>query len=231
MSLEALSGYGSKDNEDIKISNKSLTVPDSWSVIEKAKLNGISGFTHVIDLLAESSGGKRIGILFVTEDEASLYEALGRIQIMKNDLNVPLRLVICVPDQMVNVATSLAVSPEILIVNEIRYRNARINKSDSSVTKANSKNSSDYMRKERVKRDRMKIMLDVLNLLQNQDSRITNIIYRCNLNYRMASDLLEEMIRKNYVQVIRNRNDPPAYAVTKDGEEALKTARKLYGSI
>ncbi len=231
MSPGALSGYGSKDTEGPTISNGSLTVPDSWSVIEKAKLNGISGFTHVIDFLAESKSGVKIGILFVTEDEAAIYEALGKVHIMKSDLREPVNIVVCVPEWIGNIATSLAVSSKISIVNEVRYRNTRISKIASSVTKASSKNSSDYTKKERVKRDRMKIMLDVLNLLQDQDSRITNIIYKCNLNYRMASDLLDEMIRKNYVQVIRNQDNPPAYSVTKDGEEALKTARKLYGSV
>ena len=231
MSTEALLRYDTNDTEKLTVSHGSLTVPASWSIFEKAKINGISGFTHIIDSLAESPMGKKIGILLVTEDEASVYEAIGKIHIMKNDLNVPIQLVMCVPIEMTRITTSLADSPEVLIVNEVWYGKTRINKNSSTATNSNSRVSSDYVKKERVKRDRMKIMLDVLNLLQDQDSRITNIIYKCNLNYRMASDLLDEMIKKNYVQVIRNHNDPPAYAVTKDGEEALKTARKLYGSV
>jgi len=230
MSSEALLGYGTKHVEKLTISNGLLTVPESWSVNERAKIKGASGFTHIIDCLAESPTGQRLGVLFVTEDEASVYEALGKIHIMKSDLKVPMQLVMCVPYQMIRITTSLADSPEVLIVNEVRYGKTVITKNGSAGA-TSSKASADYVKKERVKRDRMRIMLDVLNLLQDQDSRITNIIYKCNLNYRMASDLLDEMIKKNYVQVIRNQNDPPAYAVTKDGEEALKTARKLYGSV
>ena len=226
-----LLGNGTRDMGELTVSSGALIVPESWSVTERAKIKGISGFTHIIDCLAESPTGKKIGILLVTEDEASLYEAFGKIHIMKSDLKIPIQLAMCVPNEMTRIATSLADSPDVLVVNEIWYGKTRINKNGSSVAIPSSKATPDYVKKERVKRDRMRIMLDVLNLLQDQDSRITNIIYKCNLNYRMASDLLNEMIKKNYIQVIRNRNDPLAYAVTKDGEEALKTARKLYGSV
>ena len=60
-------------------------MPASCSIFENAKIKGISGFTHIIDSLAESPMGKKIGILLVTEDEASVYEAIGKIHIMKND--------------------------------------------------------------------------------------------------------------------------------------------------
>ena len=165
MSTEALLRYDTNDTEKLTVSHGSLTVPASWSIFENAKIKGISGFTHIIDSLAESPMGKKVGILLVTEYEASVYEAIGKIHIMKNDLKVPIQLVMCVPIEMARIANSLVDSPEVLIVNEVWYGKTRINKNSSTAANSNSKVPSDYVKKERVKRDRMKIMLDVLNLL------------------------------------------------------------------
>ena len=119
-------GNGTRDMGELTVSSGALIVPESWSVTERAKIKGISGFTHIIDCLAESPTGKKIGILLVTEDEASLYEAFGKIHIMKSDLKIPIQLAMCVPNEMTRIATSLADSPDVLVVNEIWYGKTRI---------------------------------------------------------------------------------------------------------
>ena len=77
------------------------------------------------------------------------------------------------------------------------------------------------------KRQKMEIMKDVLHFIRGQDcTGITSIIYKCNLNYNTALKMIDELIKKDYLQV-ENIENKKIFTVTNKGESFLETFASL----
>ena len=75
------------------------------------------------------------------------------------------------------------------------------------------------------RRDRSKIMIDILSLTrQEEGAGITKIIYKCNLNYRAALSFIEEMKDRGLIQMLENEFKQKRYTITGEG---LKTLSEL----
>ena len=73
----------------------------------------------------------------------------------------------------------------------------------------------------------MEIMKDVLHFIRGQDcTGITSIIYKCNLNYNTALKMIDELIKKDYLQV-ENIENKKIFTVTNKGESFLETFASL----
>jgi len=77
------------------------------------------------------------------------------------------------------------------------------------------------------RRDKFLVMINIMELLDSGESRITNIIYKCNLNYKTASKVIDEMIKRGYIRTDTARG-AKEYSITNVGTEALVNLRKYY---
>jgi predicted transcriptional regulator len=72
------------------------------------------------------------------------------------------------------------------------------------------------------KRDRLKIIYDILKAVQDKNNRIkpTHILYKSNLSHQMMEEYLKELMAKEFL--IENRNgDSKTYSLTQKGYNYL----------
>ena len=79
----------------------------------------------------------------------------------------------------------------------------------------------------RTKRSKVDIQREILeSIISNPTTSITKIVYRCNLNYRYCTNLISEMLKLNYLQMIEDESGM-RYTATTRGIEYLGNLRKL----
>ncbi len=73
-------------------------------------------------------------------------------------------------------------------------------------------------------RDRISIMIDVLNVARNYSDgvRITHIMYKANLNYRMAMDIVRYLMKKDMMESL-DAHETLYYRITERGIHFLDT--------
>ncbi len=204
--------------------------PNVWTLKQKVSLKGKSGINHHVDFYCESKDGGKIIILKTDKDYGSIYEIVGKVQILMAEKYSDLTFIMCSCDEnhgsLINAVKMIGA----IIIKNFRL-GSELFTADSGKPSAKDsfvrRNTSGSMR---MRRDRMRIMLDVMELLNERSSRITNIIYKCNLNYRTANELLDELIKKNYVQLRSDNYNESSYSLTKAGSDALQNVRKMYST-
>ncbi|EQB68140.1 MAG: hypothetical protein AMDU1_APLC00033G0021 [Thermoplasmatales archaeon A-plasma] len=204
--------------------------PKVWILKKKASLKGKSGINHHVDFYCESKDGGKIIILKADKDYVSIYEIIGKVQILTTEEYTDMIFIMCSCDvnhgNLINAMKMIGAT----IIKNFRFGSELFTAdSEKSLVKDSigRRNTPGTMR---LRRDRMRIMLDVMELLNEHSSRITNIIYKCNLNYRTANELLDELIKKNYVQLRKDNENESSYSLTKAGSDALQSVRKMYSA-
>ena len=71
-------------------------------------------------------------------------------------------------------------------------------------------------------------MAEIMQLLSRDSQGITSIIYRCNLNYRSAIRVLDELIARKYVEMRKDQEMKTSYEITSEGMDALKMIKRFY---
>ncbi len=78
------------------------------------------------------------------------------------------------------------------------------------------------------RRDKSKIIVDILSLTgQENGAGITKIIYKCNLNYKSAVTILDDMKNKNLVELVNDKAKKSHYVITKEGLKALDDLNRI----
>lgn len=78
------------------------------------------------------------------------------------------------------------------------------------------------------RRDKSKIIYDILSLTgQENGAGITKIIYKCNLNYKSAMTILDDMKNKNLVELVKEKSTKSTYVITKEGLKALDDLNRI----
>ncbi|WP_188679377.1 DUF4364 family protein [Thermogymnomonas acidicola] len=82
-------------------------------------------------------------------------------------------------------------------------------------------------------RDRSEIIMDILRIAKEEQdgAKITRLIYKANLNYRIAKDILDDLIEKNLVEVVESEGHA-YYRPTSKGLQVLELLEKygIFGS-
>jgi predicted transcriptional regulator len=78
------------------------------------------------------------------------------------------------------------------------------------------------------RRDKSKIIYNILSLTgQENGAGITKIIYKCNLNYKSAMTILDDMKNKNLVELVKEKSTKSTYVITKEGLKALDDLNRI----
>ncbi|NPV62207.1 MAG: DNA-binding protein [Methanotrichaceae archaeon] len=77
-----------------------------------------------------------------------------------------------------------------------------------------------------MRRDKLKIILDILDIC-NSSANKTKIVYRANLNFKMANLYLEIMTKEGLLE-IDGGDSGKLYSTTTKGRELLSDVRQIY---
>lgn len=214
------------DMEGIYIERGELILdPGLWKISTNRELQGKSGIKHLVSHYGECSTGASFIMLESDCSYQSLLRAIGTLHVMKMDLGSSHSFVLCNE------------------FGDLWHMNLDLSKTEVKIVKAvrlkgqdNGENRHIFSPKDyrlpgpqsRAKRDRTAIMAEIMQLLSRDRQGITSIIYRCNLNYRSATRVLDELITRRYVEMKKDDEMKTSYEITNEGMDALKMIKRFY---
>lgn len=195
--------------------------PEVWELQINKSLVGKSGISHMLDFLATSDHGR---ILFLNADcnANSILSITGKLHALKLDLGIEKGFIVCgnFQEGRENINGLPVITDQIISGVRLRRTLQIGTYDDTQVTPAFQHMSSN------IKRDRTKIIADIMQLLSTERNGITGIIYKCNLNYKSATRIINDLMEKKYVEIQKN-NEKSLYSLTPDGLEILKAISKF----
>lgn len=115
------------------------------------------------------------------------------------------------------------------IVSSIIMTHSGENRPVSHFSLRSSDTSDGVSHSTRKKRDRTAIIKEILQLAKHYENLgITKIIYKCNLNYLSAKNLLDEMIDRELLEIVSSETSNKAYRITGVGQSTLKKLVSLW---
>jgi predicted transcriptional regulator len=90
------------------------------------------------------------------------------------------------------------------------------------------------------RRSKLEIMINVLNVIQDGETKPTRIMYGANLSWKICSEILDSLVSQELVEIIdisestrkRDRRTNTVYKITPKGQNVLRyfhTAKTLMG--
>ncbi len=76
------------------------------------------------------------------------------------------------------------------------------------------------------KRDKAAVVRDIINLLEDHECKITELVYKCNLNYSRATELIDELMVKKMI-VVDNHEGTKVFRATREGSEFVRKLSSL----
>ena len=76
------------------------------------------------------------------------------------------------------------------------------------------------------KRDKTAVVRDIINLLEDHECKITELVYKCNLNYARATELIDELMVKKMI-VADIHDGRKVFRVTREGTEFVRKLSSL----
>jgi predicted transcriptional regulator len=91
------------------------------------------------------------------------------------------------------------------------------------------------------RRSKLEIMINVLNVIQDGESKPTRIMYGANLSWKICSDILDSLVSQELVETMdtseskrkRDKRTSIVYSITPKGQNVLRyfhTAKTLMGT-
>ncbi|MCL4340679.1 MAG: hypothetical protein M1431_01085 [Candidatus Thermoplasmatota archaeon] len=198
-----------------------------WKLETNVEMEGKSGIRHIIQYYGESEKGSNFIMIGADCSYPSMLKAIGTLHVLRMDLGSGLAFVLCQDfGGLWKINLDLS-KTDVRIVRGIKFSGPpmiAMERGGTSISKKEYLNNPG----QKSKRDRTAIMAEIMQLL-SQDSRgITSIIYHCNLNYRSATKVLDELIAKKYVEMRKDHELKASYEITSEGMDALKMIRRFY---
>ncbi len=78
-----------------------------------------------------------------------------------------------------------------------------------------------------MRRDKLKIMIDILEICDEDSINKTKVVYRANINFNVAGTYLDMLRNETLVEVV-NPGPREKYRTTKKGKEMLKNIKQVY---
>lgn len=78
-----------------------------------------------------------------------------------------------------------------------------------------------------MRRDRLKILLCILDICDENGSNKTKIVYGANINFKVAGMYLNLLINEGMVEII-NPGPRERYLATEKGKEMLESLKQVY---
>ena len=197
--------------------------PEIWELSAGKTLSGKSGVQHNVDFLAESGNGRMI-FLNARCSADSILEVTGKLHAVRLDLGVEKGFIICsgFHDNRDILKGNQGITD--LIISGVKL--GKLARYPRETTEPETKPFAGQHSYVSLKRDRTKIIADIMQLLNSEKNGITGIIYKCNLNYNSATRIINDLLDKKYIELQKD-DRKSFYSLTPDGREVLKVMNKL----
>lgn len=218
--------YDNMSENGLRMESGTLFVDSSiWNIDKKIVIFGVSQLCYYIDYLGYNREGDKFVVLDNSSKKGVVLEEALMIMSMKVDVQIPTMFVIVPSDEGVQKHRSSLGQRGIIPIREIVIPEPPEQNTGPLVVHEERGETRKPFASQR--RDRLSVMVDIMELLDDRGSRITNIIYKCNLNYRSGLKIIDELIKKGYVKT-EVEESVTKYSITQSGSEALMYLRK-YG--
>lgn len=207
---------------------------EKWRIQFGAVIRGKSGVMHTFDAVLESRTDDRIAtVLFLKETDENKSEKLMYHRVKSDDVSAYANYVILDHDLDARTDTikemcqlkEFKVNPSDLdayrytSMVRVQENEMKENRQPVSVTVPHNRQPA------RRNRDRTKIVHEILgSVIYLKSASITQLIYRCNLNYKYAKSLLSSMVGKDLLQMAELDGIGKRFEITSKG---LKTFERL----
>lgn len=209
---------------------------EGWDIKFGAVIKGRSGVLHTFDAILESNRDHKVAtVMFLKETDDEKSQKLMLHNVKSND--IPAYASYLVVDHDLN-------SRENTIREMCHLKDFKVNPSDLDAYRYTSvvrvSENGDYTNPGRMEgqtpvsghkmplrrnRDRTKIVHEILgSVIYLKSASITQLIYRCNLNYKYAKTLLGNMTGKGLIDIVDYDGVGKRYEITAKG---LKTFERL----
>lgn len=81
-----------------------------------------------------------------------------------------------------------------------------------------------------MRRDKLQILVDMLEICAGDGANKTRIVYGSNINFRVAEIYLNMLVKENFIDVIAS-GPREIYCATEKGKEMIKNIKDVYNSI
>jgi len=83
------------------------------------------------------------------------------------------------------------------------------------------------MIQKRMRRDRLEILINILEICSKDEANKTKIVYQTNINFRVANLYLDMLVKEDLVKVV-NPGPRERYVTTKNGMVIIEKVKQVY---
>ena len=195
-----------------KLSEAILFFSDSWEVNNRYEHVDVTGFPIRFDnLLRHRIKGTKIAVLEVRGSANSRQNQISAIGLMSRSLErIDHIAILC---GRLNSREKKMLSD----LSLLHFRKIGIQDKSGSIRWLGGKSRETRIHR----RDKTKLIKEIILMTQDHECRVTELVYNCNLNYAKAMEILNELIKKNYIAIFYE-DGHRKFRATKDGREYLK---------
>ncbi len=208
--------------------------PNEWRIVFKGTIRGKSQILHYFDIVMEAEiNGTLAPVLFLRSTDENKASKIMLHKVKSDDVSAnrsyvltdfsmePKDRILC---EMSHLKVVNVGGPQNATLISDRFHNAFY---DVGETVKRSTPDEIFSEKPRIfrrrNRDRTKIIQDVLeSVLYMKSASITQLIYKCNLNYKSAKGLLNEMMAKDLLKIVEYSSIGKRYEMTDKGRKMLE---------
>ncbi len=81
-----------------------------------------------------------------------------------------------------------------------------------------------------MRRDKLKISIEILEICDNDGTNKTKIVYGSNINFKVADAYIDMLVKEGLMEVI-GPGPREKYRTTQKGKEILEYIKEVYGRI
>lgn len=212
-----------------------------WKIAYNVKIKGKSQTIHTFDVALESTRDHTIiPVLYLKELEDSKSEKIMLHRVKSTDISAATGYVVTDYEidtkekalceicnlKIIRMGTRPTAAAEYMSSPGISNYSLSISRDD---TFSNIRSRKAPVKKRN--RDRTKITQEILeNVLYLEGASITQLIYKCNLNYKSAKTILQELMNKELVKAVDYKESGKRYELTERGKKALERLR-IYEAV
>lgn len=216
---------------------------ESWIYLMNPKLYGMSGRVHEFDygfylngeedflVLGKQYGHEiRNGLSLLTYFNAQSDDVGADRKILLSEIKLPEEVELLANALKIEVLTSISEIRSFLS-RSIKDGNPMGNvKLDvSSLLSLKREDKGDKVRKKY--RDRSRLIQEVLRSASSEDgTTLNNLVFKCNLNYNSARKIVDELINRELLGIIKDEKDKTVYKTTGNGSQMIEKLRSINGA-
>ena len=215
---------------------------ESWIFLMGPKFAGRSGKVHEFDYGFYIGGSEdylvlgkqyspeiRNGLSLLTYFNAQGDDVGANKKVLFSEVDLPEEVELLANALKIDVISNLEEVSAFLskpLRDEVPIGSSRIDV--SSILSLKKKDKGDRSKKKY--RDRTRLIHEVLRSASSEDgTTLNNLVFKCNLNYNSARKIVDDLIRRELLGILKDENDKTVYKTTGNGSQMMEKLRLING--